>query len=57
MSTSIRKRGMFRLAVIVAGFAAAAYGQIDTAEVWRFDGERCARVLARVMADLDDRGV
>jgi hypothetical protein len=46
MSTSIRKRGMFRLAVIVAGFAAAAYGQIDTAEVWRFD--RLDRIAGHV---------
>jgi hypothetical protein len=25
------------------------------AEVWRFDGERCARVLAHVMAKIQER--
>ena len=37
MSTSSRRRHAFRLAVIAAAVGAAAYGQVDTAEVWRFD--------------------
>jgi hypothetical protein len=37
MSTSIQRRDVLRLAVIAAAFGAAAYGQVGTAEVWRFD--------------------
>jgi hypothetical protein len=37
MSTSSQRLDVLRLAVIAAAFGAAAYGQVNTAEVWRFD--------------------
>ena len=37
MSTSSQRADVLRLAVIVAAFGAATHGQVNTAEVWRFD--------------------
>ena len=37
MSTSSQRRDVLGLAIVAAAFGAAAYGQVDTAEVWRFD--------------------